>query len=119
MLRLRKSKQPTVSAQPVVSTPAPVELVQNLTSKRDPKALAASSVAIALSIGSAFPDSHDASDDQDVVPGRDTAWRTAYGAARMAVEIAKESTDMFPLLKAVAGAMFVLIKNYDVGVLYS
>ena len=32
----------------------------------------------------------------------------------MAVEIAKESTDMFLPLKAVAGALAVLIKNYDV-----
>ena len=38
----------------------------------------------------------------------------AYGAARMAVEMAKESSDMFLPLKAVVGAMSVLIKNYDV-----
>ena len=38
----------------------------------------------------------------------------AYGAARMAIEMAKESSDMFPPLKAVAGAVSVLIKNYDV-----
>lgn len=33
----------------------------------------------------------------------------------MAIEIAKESSDMFPSLKAVAGALSVLVKNYDVG----
>ena len=43
-------------------------------------------------------------------------WQAAYGAARMAVEIAKESSDMFLPLKAVVGAMFILIKNYDVSV---
>ena len=32
----------------------------------------------------------------------------------MAVEIAKESTDMFLPLKAVVGALSVLIRNYDV-----
>jgi len=32
----------------------------------------------------------------------------------MAVEIAKESSDMFLPLKAVVGALAVLIKNYDV-----
>ena len=32
----------------------------------------------------------------------------------MAVEITKESADMFPPLKAVVGAVSVLIKNYDV-----
>ena len=32
----------------------------------------------------------------------------------MAVEIAKESSDLFLPLKAVVGALSVLIKNYDV-----
>jgi hypothetical protein len=32
----------------------------------------------------------------------------------MAVEITKESSDMFLPLKAVVGALSVLIKNYDV-----
>ena len=35
----------------------------------------------------------------------------------MAVEIAKESSDMFLPLKAVVGALSVLIKNYDVSLL--
>ena len=85
-------------------------------SQRKSNALAASSTAIALTISSAFSDVQDASSDGVVVPGRDTAWKAAYGAARMAVEITKESADMFPPLKAVAGAMSVLIRNYDVGV---
>ena len=34
--------------------------------------------------------------------------------ARTTVEIAKECTDMFPPLRAVVGAVAVLIKNYDV-----
>ena len=79
--------------------------------------LAASSTAIALSIASPFYDTPEASRDGATVGGRDTDWRTAYGAARMAVEIAKESSDMFLPLKAVVGAVSVLIKNYDVGVL--
>jgi hypothetical protein len=33
----------------------------------------------------------------------------------MAVEVANESSDLFLPLKAVAGALSVLIKNYDVG----
>ena len=41
-------------------------------------------------------------------------WRTAYETARLAVDIAKESSYMFPPLKAVVGALAVLIKNYDV-----
>ena len=34
----------------------------------------------------------------------------------MAVEIANESSDMFLPLKAVVGALSVLIKNYDVSI---
>ena len=83
-------------------------------SRRKPKALAASTTAIALTIGSAFSDIEDSSSDGGVVPERNTAWKVAYGAARMAVEITKESSDMFPPLKAVVGAVFVLIKNFDV-----
>ena len=101
---LRKSKP----------TPTPAEQVNNLMSKKKPKVLAASTTAIALTISSAFSDTQDAPGDGGVVPGNDSAWKTAYGAAKMAVEVAKESSDMFPPLKAVAGAMSVLIRNYDV-----
>ena len=59
------------------------------------------------------------SSDGATVRGRDTAWQTAYGTARMAVEIAKESSDMFLPLKAVVGAVSILIKNYDVSLSYS
>jgi hypothetical protein len=89
--------------------------VRNLTSRRDSRALAASSAAIVLSIGSAFNDTHDGSGD-GAVRGRDATWQTTYAAVRMAVEITKESSDLFLPLKAVVGAMSVLIKNYDVGV---
>jgi hypothetical protein len=116
MPRLHKSKPPAVVA---VSTPTPPpELVQNLTSQRDSRALAATSTAIALSIGSAFYNTRDTSGDGATVRGRDTGWQTAYAAARTAIEITKESSDMFLPLKAVAGAMSVLIKNYDVSILF-
>jgi hypothetical protein len=114
---LRKSKRPAdISA----STPTPpAELVQNLASQRSSRTLAVSSTAIALSIGSAFHDMRDTSSDGAAVRGWGTGWQTAYGAARMAVEIAKESSDMCPPLKAVVGAMSVLIRNYDVSVLFT
>ena len=38
----------------------------------------------------------------------------AYGAAKIAIETTKESSDMCLPLKAVVGALSVLIKNYDV-----
>ena len=78
--------------------------------------LAASSTAIALSIASPFHDTLGPSSNSATARGKDMAWQTAFGAARMAVEIVKESSDMFLPLKAVAGAMSVLIRNYDVGV---
>ena len=81
---------------------------------KDPKALVASSSAIALSICSP------PCDPLNNEPGssKESGWRTAYGAARMAVEITKETSDMFLPLKAVTGALSVLIKNYDVGPLH-
>ena len=108
MPRFRKSK--TQATDP----PSPAELARKLISKRESRALAASSTAIALSIGSAFHDTGEASSDAAIVRERNTGWQAAYGAARMAVEIAKESSDLCPPLKAVVGAMSVLIRNYDV-----
>ena len=114
MPRFRKSKS---SAKPPVSTPAlPVEPVQNLTSQRDPKTLVASSTAIAPSISSAFRDIRGTPSNDTTARGKDTGWQTAYDAAKIAIEITKESSDMFLPLKAVVGAISVLIKNYDVGV---
>ena len=77
-------------------------------------ALAATSAAIALSIGSAFSDSRDTSIAGTTVGGRDVEWQTAYAAVRMAVETIKESSDLCLPLKAVVGAISALMKNYDV-----
>ena len=110
----RKSKQ---SGDISVSDPTPpAELMQNLASRRNSRALAVSSTAIALSIGTAFHDTLDTPGDGSTVQGRDASWQAAYGAARIALEIAKESSDMFPPLKAVTGAISVLIRSYDVSV---
>ena len=114
---LRKSKRPTDVA---VSTPVTsTELLRNLASlpRGDSRALGASTTAIALSIGSAFHDTSGTPNDGPIVQGRDTGWRTAYGAARMAVEIAQESSDGFLPLQAVAGALSALMKNFDVSAL--
>ena len=109
----RKSKSPGVS------TPrSSGELAQRLTSlpRGDPRALAASSTAIALSITSPFYDTGDASGNGADVRGSGAGWQTAYGTVRMAIEIAKETSDMFLPLKAVVGAVSALMKNYDVSV---
>jgi len=112
---LRKSRPS--GDTPALSPTSPAELVQSLTSRKDPKALAATSSAIALSIGSAFGGpGGGTSGDGPTVQGMDAIRRTTYAAVRMAVDIAKESSDLCPPLKAVVGAMSVLMKNYDVSV---
>ena len=80
-------------------------LVATHSKVKDPKALAASTSAVAFSIGSP---------PHDPESSKELRWRTVYGAARIAVEVAKESSDMFLPLKAVVGALAVLIKHYDV-----
>jgi hypothetical protein len=81
---------------------------------KDRRALAASTSAIALSIAS--PSCYPA-DTVSNEPGssKESIWKAAYGAAKIAVDIAKDSSDMLPPLKAVMVALSVLIKNYDVG----
>ena len=99
---------PTVNAPPPAPTPPIVEYTkQELATlhpwAKDRRALAASSSAL--------------TDSALYEPGssKESVWKAAYGAARMAVDIAKDSSDMLPPLKAVMVALSVLIKNYDVG----
>ena len=47
---------------------------------------------------------------------KESHWGTAYEAAKIAIDIANASSDMFLPLKAVVGALSVLLKNYDVRV---
>ena len=68
---------------------------------------------ITPSISTADCDPSYVASDEPELP-KESAWRTAYGAARMAVEIAAKSSNMFPLLKAVTGALSVFTRNYDV-----
>ena len=112
MPRLRKSKQPADESvsPPTLST----ALVQGLTSRRDPGALAASSTAIALTIGSAFSNTSDTPGDDIAVQERDAGWKTVYAAFKIAVDTIKESSDLCLPLKAVVGAVSVLTKNCDV-----
>ena len=114
MFRFRNTKSPAIS------TPRPPgELARKLKSlsQGDSTTLAASSTAIALSIASPFYDTRNGPSDGDAIQGKHKGWHTAYSAARMTIEITKESSDMFLPLKTVVGAVSILIKNYDVGVL--
>ena len=90
--------------------------MRKLVSRKEFKALAVSSASIALSIGSAFANTHLAPRDRAASLGGESGWRTAYAAARMSVEIAKESFDIIPSLKAVSSVASVLIQNFDVSV---
>ena len=80
------------------------------------RALVASSSAIAMTLASPSCDPTDVAFND---PGatKESAWRAAYGAAGIAIDIAKDCSDMLPPLKAVMVALSVLIKNYDVGYL--
>lgn len=118
MHHLRKksssSTAPVNGPPPIPTSPNKLikkDVVKTHSKAKDLRALAASSSSVASSIGSPSCNLSDASSDE---VSKDSGWRTAYGAARMAVEIAKESSDMFLPLKAVVGALAVLIKNYDV-----
>jgi len=110
----RKSKPPAATPPPPPTSP--VELARELMSRKDSKALAATSSAIALSICSAFSDTCDTSSGDATVQGVDTIVPTTYAAVRMAVEITKESSDLCLPLKAVVGAMSALMKNFEVSV---
>ena len=108
------------SATPTTGLPpTPIELMKKELATihprrtKDPRMLAASSGVIALSIGSPPCDPFDTAPNEPGSSG-ESGWKTAYAGARMAVEIAKESSDMFLPLKAIVGALAVLIKNHDV-----
>jgi hypothetical protein len=110
-------------------------LIRRVSTRRrgDVRALATSSIAVASSIGSpSLSDNHLPDPDERRATHlfrrnrgaigqepnsrgvADSVWQTAYSTARMAIDITKESSDMFLPLKAVVGAISVLIKNYDV-----
>ena len=106
--RFRKSKPPTTE-NPL----SPAE-VQKLTSKKKLELAAGSSTAAVLSVDDALSDISDMPSGGATGQGLDAVWKTAYGGAKIAIETIKESFDLCPALKAVTGALSVLIKNCDV-----
>ena len=116
-----KSSSPTVPPNRPSSAPlSPIvdhikkELTTFYPRVKDKRALAASSSAVALSIASPLCEPTDPAFGEPS-SSKESVWAAAYGTARVAIEVAKESSDMFLPLKAVVGALSVLIKNYDVG----
>ena len=114
MHHLRKLK-PSADSPPLIPSP-PAKAVRKLTSRRDPKTLGATSSAIALSISSAFRDLGGTPRDGPTDQEGEARWQAVCATIRMAVEVTKESSDLCLPLKAVVGAIFVLVKNYDVSV---
>lgn len=116
--RFSSSATPTTSPSPTPISPIVEYIKQQLATfhpqTKDRRALVAFSSAIAVPIASPSCNSVDVALNE---PGssKESSWEVAYGAARIAVEIANASSDMFLPLKAVAGALSVFIKNYDVG----
>ena len=114
-------KKSSSSATPTNGpSPAPTPpVVDYELAKPHPRARAKDRRALAASPGTIPPTtlSCDPTETALIEPGssEESVWKTAYGAARIAVEIAKDSSDIFPPLKAVMVALSVLIKNYDVG----
>ena len=106
--------------RPRVESSSPVEyikkeVVRKHSKAKNPGTLAASSSSpsIAFYICSPFCDPSDAAPNA-LGSSKESAWKTTYGVAKIAVDITKESFDMFLPLKAVAGELAALIKNYEV-----
>jgi len=132
--KLRSTTPTTTTPSPTPTSPEDTFIRKKFsTPHRDAKALAASSIVVASSIGSPFLSNNrpsfleeeraagtsrpnNATIDQEPSPHQaaNSAWQTTYDMARMVVNITKESSDMFLPLKAVVGALSVLIQNYDV-----
>jgi hypothetical protein len=121
MLPFRKnpssSTRPT-SSTPPTATPPVVEPVEQGLTISNPKVkgirvLAARANAIALAIASPSLGPTEPALDE---PGssQESCWKTVYEGAKMAIDITNASSDMCLPLKAVVGALSVLIKNYDV-----
>ena len=111
------SARPTNTPPPTPAPPTIEPGKQGHTAIRPPvkdlSVLAASTSAIALSFASPPCDSADTALDE-TGSSQESHWGTAYEAAKMAIDFANASSDMFLPLKAVVGALSVLIKNYDV-----
>ena len=111
------SAKPTKTPPPTPASQTVESGKQGLTAIRPPvkdlSVLAASTSAIALSFAPPPCDPADTALDE-TGSSQESHWGTAYEAAKMAIDFANASSDMFLPLKAVVGALSVLIKNYDV-----
>ena len=114
------SARPTNNPPPTPAPPTVEPAKQGLTTihpqVKGLRAVAAPTSAVPLSVASPSDDPTDTALDERG-SSKESRWGTAYEAAKIAIEIANASSDMFLPLKAVVGALSVLIKNYDVRIL--
>ena len=116
---MRRFREKVFPKSPPRTPPPPtVGPVNQALTTIDPQAkglgmLIASAGTIASSIASPPSDPTDTASDE---PGssKESRWRMAYNAAKIAIDVANASSDMFLPLKAVVGALSVFIMNYDV-----
>ena len=111
-------KRPLSLARPTNGpppTPAPLitEYIKQGLTTIHPQTLAASTSAIASSLALPPCDPTDTAPDE-LGSSQGSYLGTAYEAVKFAVDIANASSDSFLPLKAVVGALSVLMKNYDV-----
>ena len=53
--------------------------------------------------------------DPSAAYGKKTSWKsTAFSATKLAINMVKESSDVFPPLKSVVGSLSAILKNCDV-----
>jgi hypothetical protein len=68
----------------------------------------------------ALPKTPDDTGDLGVVPGSKSDWgSTAYATTKLAINLVKESSDVFPPLKSVAGGLSAILDHCDVRFLSS
>lgn len=122
--RSRTPTQTTPPPTPIPKPPPDSSIRKKLSALRRGNAKTSSIVATS-SIGSSsldpLPATYSSHLDRNAIGqesgshrAAESAWKTAYSTARMVIGFAKESSDMFLPLKAVVGALSVLIMNYDV-----
>jgi len=130
-----RAKTPTGTTPPPTSVPKPPpdsSIRKKISALRRGNAktssIAATSSIVSSSLNQSYPapsdehiTTHTSHLDRDAIGQEssshravDSVWQTAYSTARMAIDITKESSDLFLPLKAVVGALSVLIRNYDV-----
>ena len=59
--------------------------------------------------------SSDRTFDEGVKTHNEPSWMSAaYSSAKVVIDVVKESSDVFPPLKSVAGGLAAILKHYDV-----